>query len=545
MRRSLAFLFLTFCLTVLFLLGRHTQNPYVGFDLDTVASRDFTVLKDMEVTVKEQQHHLMKGQILVRRGDVVQEPEFSVMHRLGQVQQKDMVMAASGSVLLALFLLTMFTIYVQRNPFNIFTDTALVNLVTVFYSLGLALMYLVEWKFEYPYVFLWNPIPLVVLLYAVFVNSELAVLMAMILATLMAFTAPVDIRTKLFFVSLLGSLLGVFSVSSRKSRRGDITKAGLLVGVGNFLLLLGLNLTHISQLPEVSFGTIYIEPLLGSANGLLCAMFVLGAIPMIESLFSIPTSTRLLELLELNQPLLQRLMAEAPGTYHHSLIVANMAEKAAEEIGADPLLAKAAALYHDVGKMKRPFFFIENQVGENMHDHLQPSLSVRVITSHTHDGVEIGREYNLPKIILDIMVQHHGTDLVAYFHNKAKQKETEDDRVQEEMYRYDGVKPQTKEAGIIMICDAVEAASRTLLKPSHNAIQALIRRIIESKFAGGQFDECDLTRRDLELIGSSLTRTVVSMYHARIEYPEDILKKARKGHSPVMGREERPLAARS
>jgi len=524
--RAYFLLFASFVATVVFLILRYTNNPYAGFEIGKVATHDFVVLKDSEVVLDEQTHNLLQGQILVRQGDIIPILQGRIMEALRDREQTDFWMGASGSVLLGLFLLTMFAIFLQRINPDIWRDSAVVNLVAIFYWVCLGLMMLAHTLPSNHLTFLLNPVPMLVLLFAVFINSELALLMAMIFATLFGFSAPLEISTGVFFVSLLASMLGIFSVSSRKSRRGDITRAGLLVGVGSFLLLLGLNLTHINQLPSISFETIYMDPLMGAINGVLSAIIALGAIPIIESLFSIPTSTRLLELLELNQPLLQKLMAEAPGTYHHSLIVANLAEKAAEEIGADALFCRCASLYHDIGKMKRPFFFIENQMGGvNLHDNLNPSLSVLIITSHTHDGVEIGKEYNLPKPILDIMIQHHGTDLVAFFHNKAKMNESEDDLVQEHQYRYDGTKPQSKEAGIIMIADSVEAASRTLLKPNHNSIESLIRRIIDAKDQDGQFDECDLTKKDLEMIANSLNKSLLSMYHARIDYPEDLLKK--------------------
>jgi putative nucleotidyltransferase with HDIG domain len=397
--------------------------------------------------------------------------------------------------------------------------------VVLFYSFALFLFFGFRNMAEPELTFLLNPIPLLVLLFAVFFSRELSFAMTLIYSTLFSFVVPVSISHEVFFVSLLGSLLGVFSVSSQQSRRVDITKAGILIGVGNFLLLLGGNLTHVKYLGEISFESIYLQPIYGFFNGILCAIFALGAIPIIEVFFRITTSTRLLELLQPTQPLLQKLLAEAPGTYHHSMLVADLAEKAAEAIHADPLLAKAAAFYHDIGKIKRPFFFAENQLGGvNFHDNLQPSLSSLIITSHIHDGLEIGKEYNLPKTILDIIVQHHGTDLVAFFHNKAKQAESDTNTVQEETFRYEGRKPQTKEAGIVMISDAVEAASRTLLKPTPASIDSLVRRIIDRKDEDGQFDECDLTKKDLELVADRLTKSLVSMFHARIKYPDEIVE---------------------
>jgi putative nucleotidyltransferase with HDIG domain len=410
----------------------------------------------------------------------------------------------------------------------------MVYLISFCYGFGL-LLFLV---FQYIHVgnnlfFLLNPVPFLVIIYAVFFSNTLSFAMAVLFSTIFSFAAPMVISDKLFLVSVLANILGVFSVSSRQSRRIDISRAGLLIGIASFLILLGLELIRVRDTGDINFASIYVQPLCSFFNGILCGVIALGSIPVLEVFFRITTSTRLLELLQPNQPLMQRLLKEAPGTYHHSMLVADLAEKAAESVQADSLLAKAAAFYHDVGKIKRPYFFVENQMGGvNYHDNLQPSLSSLIITSHTHDGVEIGKSYNLPKVILDVMVQHHGTDLVTFFHNKAKMNEKEDNLVQEETFRYDGVKPQTKEAGIIMICDAVEAASRTLLKPTPGSVELLVRRIVDHKDEDGQFDECNLTKRDLETVVVTIAKKLVSMFHNRIRYPDDFEQKTAAARMP-------------
>jgi cyclic-di-AMP phosphodiesterase PgpH len=211
---------------------------------------------------------------------------------------------------------------------------------------------------------------------------------------------------------------------------------------------------------------------------------------------------------------------EAPGTYHHSLIVGNLAETAAEQIGANPLLCRVGAYFHDVGKSKRPVFFIENQMSkENPHDKIAPSLSHLIITSHVRDGLEMQEQYRLPKPIRDICEQHHGTTVLWYFYNKAREQD-KSGTVQVDDFRYPGPKPQSKEAAIVMLCDAVEAAVRAMNRPNPNRIEAVIRKIIKDRLNDGQLDECDITLKDLDTLAESFMRTLNGIYHARIEYPD-------------------------
>ena len=250
-----------------------------------------------------------------------------------------------------------------------------------------------------------------------------------------------------------------------------------------------------------------------------------GIIPLVEMAFGFSTDIKLLELANLDQPLLRELMVQAPGTYHHSVIVSNMAEASAEAIKANPLLAKVASYYHDIGKMKKPHYFIENQAGkENKHDKLAPSMSGLIITSHVKDGVELAKEHKLNKEIIDIIEQHQGTKLISYFYQKAKDqaaaKGNKAMQVKEEDFRYPGPKPQTKEAGLVMLADMVEAATRSLPDHSPARIQGTVQRIINNVFADGQLDECDLTLKDLHEIAKSFNMTLSGIFHERVEYPD-------------------------
>lgn len=268
--------------------------------------------------------------------------------------------------------------------------------------------------------------------------------------------------------------------------------------------------------------------------GLLSLLAVLALSPITEHVFGYTSRFKLMELMNLEQPLLQELMVNAPGTYHHSLVVSNMVEAGARAIGANPLLAKVSALYHDIGKLKNPHYFIENQFGcGNKHDKLAPSMSALVLISHAKKGVELAREHKLGPEIADIIQQHHGTSLITYFYHKAQElAETKgEDAVREEDYRYPGPKPQTKEAGLILLADAIEASSRTLVDPTPSRLKGHIQKMIRTIFTEGQLDESELTLKDLHLLTDAFLRILTGIFHSRIEYPGGEKSEGQSGQS--------------
>ena len=250
---------------------------------------------------------------------------------------------------------------------------------------------------------------------------------------------------------------------------------------------------------------------------------VLGLLPTIERLFDITTGMTLAELRDPRQPLLRQLQQKAPGTYNHSLQVANIAEAAADAIGADSLLLYVGAMYHDIGKMSKPEYFIENQTGgPSKHDKLSPAMSLLVIIGHVKDGIELAREYGIPRSLLHFIEAHHGTTLVEYFFHAAKTQVQEGDRkdsVEEVEFRYPGPKPQTKEAAILMLSDCVESASRAMGEPNPSRIESLVRELSRKRLADGQFDHCDLTFRELSLVEDAIINRVSAIHHGRISYP--------------------------
>lgn len=343
-------------------------------------------------------------------------------------------------------------------------------------------------------------------------------------------------RVEVFIYFLGGCLVGAYYVRRPKERVVFIV-AGIRVGVVNMLMALAIELLMGSPTAV----EILMAMLSGFTGGVLVGILTSGLLPLIELSFGYTTDIKLLELANLDQILLKELMVQAPGTYHHSVIVANMVEAAAGSIGANPLFAKVAAYYHDIGKTRKPLYFIENQMGkENRHEKLAPSMSSLILISHVKDGVELARRYKLGSEIRDIIAQHHGTSLISFFYEKARELEEKrgikPPTVKEEDFRYPGPKPQTKEAGLVMLGDAVEAASRTLSDPTSARIQGLVQRIINRFFSDGQLDECELTLKDLHLIAKSFNKTLSGIFHHRVEYPEQAQKQgqARVRQPPLL-----------
>ncbi|HXV62095.1 MAG TPA: HDIG domain-containing protein [Vicinamibacteria bacterium] len=314
-------------------------------------------------------------------------------------------------------------------------------------------------------------------------------------------------------VSCLAAILGLFQYK----RRTALFKLGLLVGSVNFVTVLAIDLLTGRYFPPSTFSFDLFCAFVGGASVSVVVSFLL---PAFELLFHRTTDIRLLELSNQNVPVLRRLALEAPGTYHHSMVVGSLAEAAAESIGANSVFCRTAAMYHDIGKLTKINYFVENQIGPNKHDNLSPRMSALIIGSHVKEGIEMAKEMNLPQEIIDIIPQHHGTKLITYFYEKAKvNQDPALGAVTEEEYRYPGPKPQTKEAGIIMLADAVEAASRTLDDPSPARLKGLIRQIIDYVFLDGQLNECALTLRDLEKIAQSFLRVLMGIHHHRVSYP--------------------------
>jgi putative nucleotidyltransferase with HDIG domain len=344
-------------------------------------------------------------------------------------------------------------------------------------------------------------------------------LMTAVLISVLAARLSGDDGAWVVLYSLAGSLAAIYTLEGNRFRhRLVMVRVGLVVGAVNLAMVLILTAfgTAGRGLVQVGF-----DLLCAFAGGLAVTAAASFALPILEWALGITTDIKLVELSNTNLPLLRRLAFEAPGTFQHSLMVANLAKEGCEVIGADPVLAYTAGLYHDVGKVLRPDYFVENQrPGHNRHDKLLPSMSALILINHVKDGVELARQHNLPRVIADAIQQHHGTRLMKFFYSKAvEQKDPDATDITDEKYRYPGPKPQTKEMGVLMIADAVEAASRTLIEGSPAKIRGLIRTIVDDCLHDGQLDHTDLTLSDLRAVSESFLRVLANIFHQRIDYP--------------------------
>ncbi len=357
-------------------------------------------------------------------------------------------------------------------------------------------------------------------------NSEISLVFAIVASALTGMFLEGDLDLSIYY--LISSIVAASAIA-HVERRSAILRAGVMVGAVNAAVVLAIKLVTVVSVSNVlNIPNIFMNMGLAFLGGLLAAIFVMVLAPVAEMLFDYVTDIKLLELGNLNHPLLKEMIVKAPGTYHHSQLVAVLAEAAAAEIGANPLLARVGSYFHDVGKMRKPSYFIENQQGgENRHDKLAPSMSALIIASHVKDGLELAREYKLPTRIADFIPQHQGTKLITFFYNKAQeQAQLNGGSVDEKDYRYPGPRPQTREAGIILLADGVEAAVRSIPEKTPAKIQAMVQKIINKNFTEAQLDECDMTLKDLHMIAESFVRVLVGIYHQRIEYPDVEEKKA-------------------
>ncbi len=317
----------------------------------------------------------------------------------------------------------------------------------------------------------------------------------------------------LTIAALAGGATSALLLGSLRRREGMI-RAGALLS----LCLAAFFMATAALFKDVR--SVLLAGALGLGNGALCTLLTLGIIPVMERLSGLITPMHLLELASPDHPLMRLLITRAPGTYSHSIVVGNLAEAASQAVGADSLLSRVGSFYHDIGKMKRPSFFVENQPsGYDGHYGLKPNLSALVITAHVKEGVELAREYRLPREVVDIIRQHHGTSLIRYFYAQALKERSPSEKVAENRFRYPGQKPQSKEAAIVMLADAVEAVAKTVEKPTPIKLEQLTRNMIKERVDDGQLSECDLTMGDLEKITMAFTRVLCGMYHERVEYP--------------------------
>ncbi len=449
---------------------------------------------------------ILRGEIIVRRGEVATRAHMQKLTALGLVQAPLSWSRIGGMALVTLLLLFVTAVYMRQYQPEIWADNKLLRVwgLGVILTVALARIFLPRFN---PYLI---PTAAGTMLIAVLLRPRLALYTAAVLSLVVGLVAGGDLRLAL--VTFVGSTVGVYAIK-KIDHRTDLIVAGLRVGAANVLAVLAIGL--VDRLPAL---TVLRD--LGHAlgNGLLVGVIAIGTLPYLEHLFGLVTPIKLLELSNPSHPLLRRLQIEAPGTYHHSIMVANLAEAAAEAVGADSLLVRVGAYYHDIGKVKRPVFFVENQIGvDNPHEKMSPSLSALTVQSHVRDGLEYAKEYGLPETIVGFIPQHHGTSLITFFYHQAKER---GENADEGTFRYEGPRPQTREAAIVMLADAAEGAARSMGRPTPDRIEQVVRRIIRERLEDGQLDECDLTFRDLDVIATTFVRMLASMFHPRVEYPD-------------------------
>lgn len=472
---------------------------------------------------------IQEGQLLVSQGEVVTREIYRKLELTGAIDPNRSLAPLFGSFLLSGLLTGGFLFMLIRSKIKDLLLSPKI-LVTVY---GLLLLQLgIFFGVGYigvdytTYAYLLAPTAFVVLLLRILIDERVALASAFI--TMIAGSIVVTFGQSTNFMTLVyvatGSFLAVFLVEP-KIQRKRLFLSGVLLGFVNIIMVIALLLLRNVQVTwEMAM---YLSGF-AVISALLSIVLTFGFLPFLEPWFGVLSSGRLVELMSPTHPLLRKLLMEAPGTYHHSMMVANLAESACEAIGADGLLARVASYYHDLGKTERPLHFIENQQGGgNPHDRLTPEESADIIMAHPYDGADLLRRYKLPKEIIDIAEQHHGTSLLKYFFIKAK--EDHEKEVVESRYRYPGPKPQTREAAVVMIVDSIEAAVRSQKQPTPEKIRMLVRAIIRDKLADGQFEDCDLTTKEIWRVGESACETLTGLFHERIEYPE--LKKEGELHA--------------
>ncbi|ULL17646.1 HDIG domain-containing protein [Paenibacillus sp. H1-7] len=468
-----------------------------------------------------------KNDVLVKKGDIITEEIYQRLSGLEMLRDDTSYWPKIGLLLITMMFGLVMYMFVKQSSLAISQNNAqllMLVLIMLINILGMKLFSLVQ-NLDYPYIGFLAPTALGAMLIAILLDTNLAFISTVLFSVMASVIFNTDHQQTFDFryglVTLVTSFAAIFSIQ-RASQRSSILKAGIIVSLLGMvciasLLLLDDHETKQTMLFALSF-------IVG--GGLLTAVFVIGLLPFFEAAFGILSPLKLVELSNPNHPLLRKLLTETPGTYHHSVMVGNLAEAAAEAIGANGLLCRVGAYYHDIGKTKRPNYFIENQTNiENPHDKMDPNLSKSIIVAHARDGVEMLKDYNIPKPIRDIAEQHHGTTLLQYFYHKAKkiaEAENEPKPVEEADFRYPGPKAQSKEAAIVGIADCVEAAVRSLRSPTLEQIDTMVRKIIKSRLDDGQFNECDLTIKELDLVAKILNETLLGIFHSRIEYPNDL-----------------------
>jgi len=463
--------------------------------------------------------NIQQGEIIVRQGEIVTPSHLEKMEQLGLVGTYSLGVRLFGLFLLVLLVFLIFIIYLYQYQKDVWQNQKYLKLLGLILVITLAVARFISLinigsstntSAAIPFL---APFAFGAMLVAILLNPQIALFFTLSFSLLVGTIFSDGFGVVL--VAVISSLAGIFSLE-RLTQRADLIKSSVYISLAAAFTVLTLALIQGKSVNILLLGI-----LMAFGNGVLSAILAIGILPFLESAFGIATTVRLLELSNPNRPLLKALLTQAPGTYHHSVMVGNLAEAAAQAIGADTFLVRAGAYYHDIGKIKRPYFFAENQFSaENPHDRLAPSLSTLIVTSHIKDGLEMGKKEGLPPELLSFIAQHHGTSKVSFFYQKALDANP-GESLPESDFRYEGPKPQTKEAAIVMLADAVEAGARSLTKPTPQRLESFVRKIIKEKMEDGQLDNSNLTLKELDVIADVFVRILTGIYHPRIEYPQN------------------------
>lgn len=444
------------------------------------------------------------GSLIAGKGDILTREQVSMMRAYGiHSFQKNISFIISYFI----YLLGLSIIFYSVTKRYLRTELLKKNYFrSTFLIVGVTLMAMRLTSSELTYLL---PLDAMFFLLGILVGPKFAAIMG---TFLLSFSMPLlNFDLVYYLANIITFLLGLYLLGSIKNRT-TLINAGVKMGFIKMVIVV-----FVSFILRLDIFEIILDGGAVLLSGIFSGMLTIALLPYFEKTFNILTTFKLLELGDLSHPLLKELSVNTPGTFHHSMMVATLSENAAEAIGANAVFARVAAYYHDIGKMKRPNFYVENQRGgENPHNKLTPSMSNLIITSHTKDGVEMAKEHGIPKEIRDIMIEHQGTTLLAYFYNKAKQQ---DSKIQESDFRYSGPKPRTKESAIIMLADSIEAAVRSLDEKTPITIEKMIRKIINGKIEDNQLSEADLTFKEIEIIIHNFTKVLMGIHHIRLKYP--------------------------
>ncbi len=475
-----------------------------------------TRIAEAIATISETKGAIAQGQVIIRKGDLVTQDRANIITSLAQTRSENASLAErwlrfSGGVIAIIAISLVFFIYIYLYRRNISSHNGLFFLV--FLTLGLvSICSAVIFKLDVasPYVI---PIAIAPIILTIIFDSRVGIIAAVTLASLIGLVNGNDFEFTI--ATICACSMGVFSVRDIKDRsQFFFTTPGVV-------FLTYIIVTGGFALAKLSGWEIYLNQILFIAINAVFILFTYPIILLFEKLFGVTTDFTLLEMSDTNRPLLKELMNKAPGTFHHSLQVANLAEAAASSIRANPLLCRVGALYHDIGKTVKPAYFVENQGGGvNEHDKLKPQMSAMVIKAHVSEGVKMAEEYGLPDSITDFIRTHHGTSVIRYFYEKAKEDSEVKDILSEDQFRYDGPLPSTKETGILLLADGIEAASRAMKNPNYTKLENLVNRMVDDRVSEGQLSHCPLTFRDLHIVKEAFLNILIGVYHSRIEYPE-------------------------